>query len=158
MWRRMARRPRVAPLLGELARERLDLVEHCRNLALVTREHHALRQRIGDDDQVLRGERLEDDRAAGKDLVVLAGIDLDRRNFLLRRIERTDHPRAQLAQHLVFLRRHEADERGDAVAKQRHVTVGAAAVGQRRRSDHLQAVDVRRVDAVAEQDGADTAG
>jgi hypothetical protein len=34
-----------SPLLGELARERLDLIERGRDLALVAGQHHALRQR-----------------------------------------------------------------------------------------------------------------
>jgi hypothetical protein len=46
----VARRP---PLLGKAARQRLDHVEHRRDLAFVAAERGALRERVGDHEQAL---------------------------------------------------------------------------------------------------------
>ena len=73
----------MRPALRQLSRERFGHVEYRSDLSLVPRQHDAFRQRFADQDQPLRRQALQVDRAAGRNLVVLFGRELDGGGFLL---------------------------------------------------------------------------
>ena len=108
-------------------------------------------KRIGNDDQVVGRHRLQRDRAARKDLIVLVGGELDQDGFFLA-VDRADQARLQAAQNFVFFGRGEPHEDRDAIAEQRHKAFGAKFVGQRRSRDDAVVLKVRRVDAVAQEE------
>ena len=70
------------------------------------------------------------DRAAGRDLVVPVGRDLDDRGLLLVAGELAPDALAQAADDLVLLERRQADENGDAVAEEGDEAVLAGAEGE----------------------------
>ena len=106
--------------------------------------------------QPLGGERLQEDRAAGRDLVVAVGGKLDDGGLLLLARELADGARPERAQDLVLLQRRQADERHDAVAEHgREPGVARAGPeGEGSRGQHVAALQARGVDAVADQQRA----
>ena len=63
--------------------ERLDLVEHAVDLALVAAERHAFRQRVGENQKTLVRQILQRDRAAGHDAVLALAADRQDGDFVL---------------------------------------------------------------------------
>ncbi|CCE04936.1 hypothetical protein BRAS3843_120109 [Bradyrhizobium sp. STM 3843] len=140
---------RAAPLHGELARKRLDRIEHVGDLALAAAEHHALGERIGDDEQPFHGKLLDDDRAAHLYRLVRLARDLDLGGLLLGRIDQPERPRPQALEKLGLFRRRHADEDDDAIAKHHRNAARSDADGERCRVQHL-ALEARGVDAVGD--------
>jgi hypothetical protein len=101
-----------AALGGKGGGEGLDSVEDPGHAALVTRQGHALRQHIGDDQQVFRRGLAKLDRAAAGDLLVLVGPHDDGRRLLVRMRLGCGNPTGQAAQRLG------AEEDGRAIAEQ----------------------------------------
>src|SRR5262249_14783964 len=66
-----------AAFFSKLAGERLDDIEHAGDFAFVSGQDDALRQRVGDDDQMLRRNRFEEHRTARQNLVLLIRRLLD---------------------------------------------------------------------------------
>ena len=95
--------------------EGLHDVEDAGRLALVAGERGALGERVGDDDEPLRRERLQVDRAARRNLVLLVGGDLDDRALLLVARELADDPLPKRADDVVLLERRKPDR-----ARRRH--------------------------------------
>ena len=147
---RMARRPPGgAALLGQLARERLDQLEDGGNLALVARQHHALRQRVRDDDQMLGRARLERDRAAGKDLLVPVRRDHDIGDLLLAAVRPGERgARHEALQHLVLFRRRKPDQDRHAIAKQHRNPDRPGRKGQRHHREHVAALEPGRIQPI----------
>jgi hypothetical protein len=72
-----------APALRQFPRERLGRVKDAGNLAFVPGEDNALGQHLGDQDQPLRREALQADRAARRNLLIFITGQFDDGNFLV---------------------------------------------------------------------------
>ncbi len=142
-----------AALLRELPCERLDHLDDRRHLALVARQHDTLGERVGDDEHVLGCDRAQQDRAARENLLVLVRCDLDGRALVLALRDGPDDALAQPAQDLVFLQHGHAEQHHHAIAEHGHHAVAARPKGERRGGKDVGALEARRVDAVAKQDG-----
>ncbi len=69
-------------------------------------------------------------------------------------MNRRGQARLQAAQELILLQRIEADQDDDAVAEQDRHTIFIDAERQRRRGQHVAALEAGRVDAVRDEEGA----
>ncbi|KMR95911.1 hypothetical protein FE64_15190, partial [Staphylococcus aureus] len=79
-------------------------------------------------------------------LIFLLGGNLDNRDLLLAAREQAGHARLQAAQEFILLQRIEADQDDDAVAEQDRHTIFIDAKRQRRRGQHVAALEAGRVD------------
>jgi hypothetical protein len=133
--------------------ERLDHLEDFAHLALVAGERDIFGERVGDDDETRRRELTHHDRAARRDLLVALGVDLDRGGFLLHTLETAGDPRAKTPQHFILLERREPDQHDHAVAEQHAISGGPNLERERRRRDHVAALEAGGVDPFAQQQG-----
>jgi len=70
------------PLLGKLARQRLDPLDDRGNLALIARKDDTLGQRVGNDHDVLGRDGPQENWTARQDLFIAIGCSLNRRSFI----------------------------------------------------------------------------
>jgi hypothetical protein len=94
------------------------------------------------------------DRAAGRDLLVAAGVDVDHRGFVLDLREAADDLRPKAAHHLVLLERGKPDQHDCAVAK--HHAVAGRPDPERQRSgrNDVAALEAGGVDPFRQQQDA----
>src|SRR5215510_13581185 len=91
------------------------------------------------------------DRAARRDLLVALGIDLDHGGLVLGAGETADDPRAEAAHDVVLLERRQSDQHDHAVTEQHAIARRSDAERQRRRGDHVAALEAGGVDPFGHQ-------
>src|SRR5262247_3832022 len=91
------------------------------------------------------------DRAARRDLLVALGIDLDHGGLVLGAGETADDPRAEAAHDVILLERRQSDQHDHAVTEQHAIARRSDAERQRRRGDHVAALEAGGVDPFGHQ-------
>src|SRR5262249_22608391 len=139
--------------------ERLDGIKDARDFAFVAREHDAIGERIGDEQEPFDREIAYIDWATRRDLVLALDRDLDLRRFFLAvaRPQRADDAASEVLQEFGFFRGRKPDKYDNTIAEQDRDPVRARAHGQGQRRNARQlfvAFERGGVDAIAHEHGA----
>lgn len=150
----MARLACRAAFFRQLPGERFNLVKDAIDLTFIAPQSHAFCQCVGDDQKTLIGHVFHADHAAGEDFVILIGRNHQLGRFV---ILRTRAPTMRS----FSLERTSSSSSGDRPTMtghtktiERDTPMLAHMKGEWRRGNRVFALKARRINAVAEQQGA----
>ena len=115
------------------------------------RQNDALRQRLADQDQPLRRKALQADRTARGNLVLPFRGQLDDGDFLVAPRKLPRHAVVQAAKEFLLFQRIQPDQDHHAITEEYSDAVFIDAKRQRRRCQHVAALEARRIEAIADK-------
>lgn len=134
--------------------QRLDGVEHPRDLAFVEGQHHALGEHFGDQLQALLGGIGQADRAGQVHAFIAVGAEQEIRILLFGTVDGPADLRRELREEGDLLHRLQFEQHHRAVAEQHRATLTAGPHQQRRLGDASAAFEGTHVDALADEQRA----
>src|SRR5262249_56723267 len=123
---------RGAAVFCQFARQRLDNIEDCADVAFVVRQDQVRRDRVCDDQNVFRKQRFERYRSVWGNLLVFVRSDLDLCRFLLPLRKTSDDAPIEISYYFVLLRRGHPKQDGDAETEKHRKRTAFDTKSQRR--------------------------